>query len=78
MKTLILSAIVACIAVPAVAQVYRPAPQPLPNMQQPIYQPPPPQPIYVPPAQYNPPPMQQYQQPRQTTCQFIGAIMYCN
>ena len=82
MKTLILSAIVVCISIPALGQIHYPNQvQPLPNMQQQVYTPPPPQPVYRPaldPQTYAPPPMQPYQAPRQTTCQFIGNMMYCN
>ena len=75
MKTLILAAILASVTGPVMAQVYRPQPTPLPNMQQPIYQPPAPQPVYTP--QYNPP-MQYQPLPQRTVCQVIGNMVYCH
>jgi len=80
MKTLILSAIIGCIALPALAQVHYPNQvQPMPNMQ--TYNPPPVQP-YRPalnPNTYNYVPQPQpYQAPRQTVCQFIGNMVVCN
>lgn len=81
MKSIALAAILGCVAFPVFAQIHYPNQvQPLPNMQQPVYTPPPPQPVYRPaldPNNYNYVP-QPYQAPRQTVCQFIGNMMVCN